>query len=476
MAARATGAAQSAHQSTVVDWNALHDLLHGNFERFNAHKARVAGAVPSTLPVAPVLVSAESSKARLYVRQRDRWVHDLEETVRATDALNTQITINDVTQGSMGVRAHVLGWDPEGQLVLGWADNSDSTLSHFRLVPKRCVPGRLKCKLRNTLDVRIKLDKVKALTPSCSAGAGSEVWNEYDRHDFVQGEYVRLQCTAAQLGQESAAVATAVATAQDEDGDALRSAVTATDVAAASKCAASPQSKEAAWLIRGGHKRPFENKTVNGAMRDLLMSRVSWAHSANGAKATLSFRYSGVRRSNLVPATGLQQSCSARSFDFGGQSHVASLADIKAAMKQCAVLPYMPRTTRFEGKTAMLEGLHRVLNPSCEREADLEREGLRLTLLAQGLTSLAPRDTRRLAIEKRARFVLCNGQTSQGVKWTKARSCRCGLAGEAGKSLSKRLRAKGCSQQPQVATTPGTILKSRGDIASKQQGARRATK
>ena len=171
----------------------------------------------------------------------------------------------------------------------------------------------------------------------------------------------------------------------------------------------------------------------------------------------LSFRCSGLPRSHLV-ATGSQHICSARSFDLAGKSHATSLADIKAAMKGCAVLPYMPQTTRFEGKTAMLEGLYKELHPSCEREADLEREGLRLTLLAQGLTSPVPRDTRRLATEKRARFVLCNAQTLHGVKWTKAQSCRCGLAGEASKSLSKRLRAKGCSLQPQL----GTVLKSDG--------------
>ena len=113
-------------------------------------------------------------------------------------------------------------------------------------------------------------------------------------------------------------------------------------------------------------------------------------------------------------------------------------------------LPSSSLATSFTGVNQLLDGLQDWLQQNQNREVterqSSERSGLELTLTAQGLRAKPPAKPTRKRPRPAAAFVLCDGQEGSVERWRSAKSCRCGLEGEALTRLKRGMKNPKCGR------------------------------
>ena len=344
------------------------------------------GGAPPTEPWATAVAKPKPPPARVSTKVRGKWLPPTSGSARRTDELSITVDMDDGPLKAR-VRCHVLGFSPE-QCLLGFVR---AGRRQFRVIPSAVMPRQTWKKLENTQAFRDK---------EPTGGIS------FEATDFAAGAYTRPAPSAA---SKSSAV-------------------------------------EPVYLLTNKEK-PFHGRTVNAQMRELLMERVFYTEheqkrkAAADAKAKKTFRFH-VRAPSSFERTQLPSGAQCHLYDCAGGFKQIEAADLGALLERCSMLPYRPPVVSFMGANQALEGLQTWLHSQDAASAAQlsDREGLALTLAAQGLRSkvLAPKGTRKRPL---AAFVGCNGQEGVVKRWRDLKSCRCGLGSASLKLVGKRMSA-----------------------------------
>jgi len=300
---------------------------------------------------------------------------------KATAALAITVDLCDHLLDNKQVTCHVVGWAKAKHLVLSFECMGKS---EYRVVPGCCVPKNLVKKLQNTLDR--------------NEGAPSD-GHVLTLADFTAGCFTRPRERTASAIVEELDVEVHVQLAD-----------------------------------KG---KPLFGRAVNVGMRDLLVERMFWTErTQSGTKVGGEAKKDTIFHMRTMPARAIVSAhvtddvASAALYTSDGVCALISLDALRAYMAECELLPYRRETISFEGTTQFLDGMQAWMRDhTTSEERKLDREGLVLTLMAQGL-QLAPTTSRATRQRRQAEFVLCNGlYTEDTLLWSKAKKCRCGLSG-----------------------------------------------
>ena len=338
------------------------------------------GGAPPTEPRATAVAKPKPPPARVSTMVRGKWLHPTSGSARRTDELSITVDMDDGPLKAR-VRCHVLGFSPE-QCLLGFVRAGQR---QFRVVPSAVMPRQTWKKLENTQAFRDK---------EPTGGIS------FEAADFAAGAYTRPA-----PGSASSVV-------------------------------------EQVYLLTNKEK-PFHGRTVNAQMRELMMERIFYTEheqKSHGASARR-WRFH-VRAPSSFERAPLPSGAQCHLYDCAGGFKQIEAADLGALLERCSMLPYRPPVVSFMGANQALEGLQTWLHSQDAASAAQlsDREGLALTLAAQGLRSkvVAPKGTRKRPL---AAFVGCNGQEGVVKRWRDLKSCRCGLGSACLKLVGKRMSA-----------------------------------
>lgn len=298
------------------------------------------------------------------------------------------------------VRAHVLGWRAHSHALVGFKRGQ---VQEFRVIDVRCLPMKTRTKLENTL---------KKVSAKPATGDG------FDVADFVPGTYTHHAC------------------------------------------ASDARAVQLAGFMQANEAKPFFGRVVNESMRDVLVGRLFWTAKSNwtqtasgtGVKSSI---VSHLRATDDGAFEQARAVVSARVTDLQGWCDKSiTPAELREWMDKCELLPYAPPVASFTSKNNTLDALQCWLHDhSLDERGRSERDGFELTLLSRGLQmpSIGQRSSRA---RPTAQFMPCNGQL-EVKKWSKIKSCRCGLSGPAWDRCRKKMRSTQCGQ-PAIAKNKKT--------------------
>ena len=167
---------------------------------------------------------------------------------------------------------------------------------------------------------------------------------------------------------------------------------------------------------------PFEGRTVNGPMRELLIKCVRWTLLTNNKEGTKGkFAFTMLQgdapvRDTVDHPVYWYRDCVREACDLVGKT------ELEAALAHCKLVDdgsRIPGLHSLQGTKAALDALQELVATEVDHD-------LALSLAVQGLQ--VRRSSHGSSLARRACFLSCNGQVSE-PKWSAWKACRCGLVG-----------------------------------------------